>query len=94
MTPFQIMFSRRIISLVRIDHSDWMALFAISDDVIDQYYSENPPKEPYPVLDQFLEQIPNNGNNQEVAKQGSQQSGLWTYTKIANRTIRPSPKKG
>ena len=34
MTPFQVIFSRRIISLVRINHSDRMALFAISDNVI------------------------------------------------------------
>ena len=55
-----------------------MALFAISDNIIDQYCSENPSKEPYSVLNQFLEQIPTNGNNQEAAESDDEENNKAT----------------
>ena len=62
MTPYQVMFSRRIVNLAQVDHTDRLELFAISDDVIDQYCSANPPKESHPVLDRFIEQTPINAD--------------------------------
>ena len=58
MTPFQVMFSRRIIGLQRANHDDRLALHRISDDMINKYCSSDLSEESNPVLDQLLAQLP------------------------------------
>ena len=57
MTPFQVMFSRRIIGLQRASHDDRLALHQISDEVINQYCS-SASEESNPILDQLIAQLP------------------------------------
>ena len=58
MTPFQVMFSRRIIGLQRADHHERLALWQISDDVIDKFCDSDAPEKSHPILDQLIDQLP------------------------------------
>ena len=59
MTPFQVMFSRRIIGLQRANHDDRLKLFQISDEAINKYCSPDyNSEESDPVLEELIAQLP------------------------------------
>ena len=59
MTPFQVMFSRRIVGLQRANYHDRLKLFQINDEAIDKYCSpDHNPEESDAVLDELIAQLP------------------------------------